>query len=400
MPSYRALFDRAIENVKSEGRYRVFTELEYVHSPLAYSHNLHRNVTVWCSNDYLGMSQNNLVKNAAIDAISRYGAGTGGTRNISGTNSLVLALEQEIADLHNKSSALLFTSGYVSNQAALSTLSRILPNLIIFSDELNHASMIDGIKNSSAEKYVFKHSDMDDLESALKAQPIDRPKVIAFESVYSMQGDISPMQEICNLARKYNTLTYLDEVHSVGLYGKGGAGIAQMLGLESEIDIIQGTLAKAYGVVGGYIAGDASIVDAIRSMAPGFIFTTSLPPSVCAAATASIKHLKSSDAERAIHQETVAKFKQNLKEAGIGYMQNKTHIIPIMIGNPDLASTISSLLLSEHGIYVQHINYPTVPKGTERLRITPTPLHSDAMIAECVRALKEVLNASSLYRAA
>lgn len=393
MVDYKKIFADSIDQVKKEGRYRTFTEMQYQDSkpPVAYSPRFGRTVTVWCSNDYLGMSQNPAVKKAAIDAINTAGAGTGGTRNISGTNSFVVELEKEMADLHSKESALVFTSGYVANQATLSTLSKIMPDIVMFSDELNHSSMIHGVRDSRATKEVYSHCDMKDLEEKLAQYPIEQPKIIIFESVYSMTGDISPIDKICKLAEKYNAMTYIDEVHSVGLYGNRGSGIANMLGFENKMDIVQGTLAKAYGVIGGYIAGDAEIIDAIRSYAPGFIFTTSLPPSVTGAAAASVRLLKESDTERQKHQTVVAKVKGALSTRGIEYMENSTHIIPILIGDPVKAREISETLLKDHGIYVQHINYPTVPRGKERLRVTPSPLHTDAMIEEFADAMASVL---------
>lgn len=394
MVCYKKIFNHSLDQVKKEGRYRTFTELQFAKSnhPVAYSPRFSREITIWCSNDYLGMSQNESVIEYSINAVKEAGVGSGGTRNISGTNSYIVALEKELADLHAKESALVFTSGYVANQATLSTLTKIIPDIVMISDEMNHASMIQGIRDSKAEKRIFKHSDVADLERILQEYPNERPKIIIFESVYSMQGDIAPMKEICDLARKYNALTYLDEVHSVGMYGARGAGIAQMLGVEDGIDIMQGTLAKAFGVIGGYIAGRPEIVDAIRSYAPGFIFTTSLPPSVSSAALASIRHLKSSDAEREKHQAAVKKVKSLMDAAGISYMSNQTHIIPVLICDPVKSQQISEKLLSEHGIYVQHINFPTVPRGTERLRITPTPLHTEEMMVSFVEALDKVLS--------
>jgi 5-aminolevulinate synthase len=393
MTNYKKIFGDAVGQVKKEGRYRVFNELSYSNSspPTAYSARYGKEITVWCSNDYLGMSQNSLVKKAAINAIEQAGTGTGGTRNISGTNGYVAALERELADLHSKESGLVFTSGYISNQATLSVLGKIIPNIVMFSDEMNHASIIQGVCDSKCEKVIFKHSDMSDLEEKLKQYQSDCPKIIIFESVYSMQGDISPIKEICALAKKYNALTYIDEVHSVGLYGNRGAGVAEMLGAQNEIDIIQGTLAKAYGVIGGYITGNKEIIDAIRSYAPGFIFTTTLPPAVCAAAMASVQHLKTSSVEREAHKSAITKVKDGLDILGISYLENPTHIIPIMIGNPNKAREISDTLLSDYGIYVQHINFPTVPRGTERLRVTPTPLHTDEMIDYFCNSLSEVL---------
>jgi len=394
MVFYKKIFNESLDQVKKEGRYRTFTELQFTKSnpPVAYSPRFGRDITIWCSNDYLGMSQNKSIMESSINAIKEAGVGSGGTRNISGTNSYIVALEKELADLHAKDSALVFTSGYVANQATLSTLTKIIPDLVMISDEMNHASMIQGIRDSKAEKRIFKHSDLEDLENILKEYPIVRPKILIFESVYSMQGDIAPMKGICELARKYNALTYLDEVHSVGMYGERGAGVAQMLGVEDGIDIMQGTLAKAFGVIGGYIAGRTEIVDAIRSYAPGFIFTTSLPPSVSSAALSSIRHLKDSNVERQKHQAAVKQLKARLDEARIEYMRNETHIIPVLIGDPVKSQRVSEKLLSEHGIYVQHINFPTVPRGTERLRITPTPLHTDEMMDYFVDALDQVLS--------
>ncbi len=347
---------------------------------------------MWCINDYLGMSQHPIVLEAATKALADNGVGSGGTRNIGGNNYSIEELENEIADLHNKESALVFTSGYVSNDASLVSLAKIIPDLVFFSDELNHASMVAGIRNSKSEKYIYKHLNINHLEDLLKSIDINRPKVIAFESAYSMDGQISPIKEICSLAEKYNAMTYIDEVHSVGLYGKRGAGIANMLGFEGKIDIIQGTLAKAYGVIGGYIAGNKDMIDAIRLTASGFIFTTSLPPVITAAAKASILHLKNSDAERIKHQEVVAKVKESFKIAGIGFFPNKSHIVPIIIGDPEKTRLASQLLIDRHSIFVQHINFPTVPRGTERLRITPTPAHTDQMIEQLTLALVDVFS--------
>lgn len=382
MTDYCKIFSDAVDAIKLEGRYRTFTDLEYLDpsSPIAWSKRFNREVTVWCSNDYLGMSRHPKVVGAMVEATKKFGAGAGGTRNISGTNKPIVDLESELADLHNKEAALVFTSGYVSNQATLSSLSKIIPDIIMFSDELNHASMIHGVRDSRAHKEVFSHSDVNHLESLLQKYPLEQPKIILFESVYSMTGDISPIKDYIYLAKKYNALTYIDEVHSVGLYGPRGGGITELLGLAQEIDIIQGTLAKAFGVIGGYITGKQSIIDAIRSAAPGFIFTTALPPGVSNAALASVSHLKQSNQERSIHQSKVATVKRKLIERGVPFIDNSTHIIPVMIGDPVLAQSISERLLAEDGIYVQHINFPTVPKGKERLRITPTPLHSEEMI--------------------
>jgi len=396
--NYNQTFSQSIAEVKNEGRYRIFTDLDFTNSapPVGYSKRFGREITVWCSNDYLGMSQNEKVKNAAAQALMTHGVGSGGTRNISGTNNLIVDLEGEIADLHSTESALLFTSGYVANQATISTMTKIFPNIVMFSDELNHASMIHGIRDSRCEKVVFEHSNLADLEEKLASYPIDTPKLILFESVYSMQGDISPIREIVALAKKYNALTYLDEVHSVGLYGDRGAGVANMLGVESEIDIMQGTLAKAYGVIGGYIAGKADIIDAIRSHAPGFIFTTSLPPTVTAAAKASIEHLKSSNDERRKMHENVKYVVDKLDGYDIKYFKNTTHIVPVFIGDPNIAREISEELLRDYGLYIQHINYPTVPKGTERLRITPTPLHTKEMADFLCDSLAKVIKKYTL----
>lgn len=392
MINYKKIFVDSIEKIKTEGRYRIFTELQNCTSPEFYSPRFKRKITVWCSNDYLGMSQNKLVKQAAIDAINRSGTSTGGTRNISGTNNYIVELENEIADLHSKECALIFTSGYIANQATITVLHKIIPNLVVFSDEFNHASIIHGIRDSKVLKEIYKHSDITDLEKKLQKYPLNQPKIIIFESVYSMIGDIAPIQEICTLAKKYNALTYIDEVHSVGLYGSQGAGIADMIGKSAEIDIIQGTLAKAIGAIGGYIAASREIIDAIRSNAPGFIFTTSLPPTICAAATSSIRYLKSSQIERDTHQKIVAKVKAKLANINVEFINNSTHIIPIMIHDTIKVEQISYELLKEHGIYVQHINYPTVARGTERLRVTPTPLHTDKMIDEFILAIDKVLN--------
>ncbi len=399
---YNKLFNHAISQVKLEGRYRIFTELQYSpnSAPIAYSSRFNKNITVWCSNDYLGMSRNPEVISASIEATKSMGVGSGGTRNISGTNSPMVLLEKELASLHNKKSALVFTSGYVANQATLSTLAKIIPDIVMFSDESNHASMIHGIKDGRSEKVVYRHNDVGHLEELLKQYPLNRAKLIVFESVYSMIGDISPITEICNLAKKYNAMTYLDEVHSVGLYGKQGAGVAQMLGVADRIDIIQGTLAKAFGVIGGYIAASQECVDAIRSYAPGFIFTTSLPPCISNAALASIRVLRRSDNERNAHGKIVNYVKNLLREENIEFIDNNTHIIPVMIGDPVKCQTISETLMKEYGIYVQHINFPTVPRGKERLRITPTPLHTKEMAQYLVKSLAEVIGKNRLKRVA
>jgi 5-aminolevulinate synthase len=390
---YQGAFESAVRRVKAEGRYRVFADLlrRKGDFPVARWRSPDgdvRDVTVWCSNDYLGMGQVPCVVESMKGAIDDVGAGAGGTRNISGTTHYHVELERSLADLHAKSGALLFTSGYIANEATLATLGKLLPGLIIYSDELNHASMIEGVKGARCEKHVWRHNDIAHLEELLAAAPIDAPKVIAFESVYSMDGDIGPLREVCDLADKYNALTYLDEVHAVGLYGLRGAGIAEREGLMDRIDIIEGTLGKAFGVMGGYIAADGAIIDAIRSMAPGFIFTTALPPALAAGARASVEYLKSAHHLREKHQERAATLKTRLTDAGFPVMETSvTHIVPVQVGDPVLCKRITDLLLEDHRIYVQPINYPTVPKGTERLRLTPTPLHTDAMFDEIVEAL-------------
>ena len=392
MFDYKAAFEKQIEQIKAEGRYRNFVSLqrEAGNFPRAFWGPLKKQVVMWCINDYLGMSQHPKVIQSAAQSIVDNGVGSGGTRNIGGNNRAIIELEREIADLHNKEEALVFTSGYVSNDASLTTLSKIIPDLIYFSDESNHASMIAGIRNSKAEKKIYKHLDMVHLEQLLDSVEVNKPKMIVFESAYSMDGLISPIGKICELAKKYNAMTYIDEVHSVGLYGNRGAGIANMLGFEDKIDIIQGTLAKAYGVIGGYIAGNTQLIDAIRLTASGFIFTTSLPPAITDAARVSISYLKKSDAERIAHQNVISKVKKSLSMAGIAVLENKSHIIPIIIGDPELARRASALLIEKHGIFVQHINFPTVSRGTERLRITPTPGHTEEMIINLTRALVDV----------
>jgi 5-aminolevulinate synthase len=387
-------FHSYLDGVRREGRYRIFTDLER-HAdrpPFATwrSGGKAREVVVWCSNDYLGMGRHSAVINAMIETALRMGAGAGGTRNISGNSHAVVALEAELADLHRKEAALAFTSGYVSNDAALGTIGRLLPNCLILSDEKNHASMIAGIRASGAEKRIFRHNDPGHLEALLQQTERSRPKVIAFESLYSMDGDIAPIGRICDLADKYNALTYLDEVHAVGLYGPRGAGIAERDGVMNRVDVIEGTLAKGFGVVGGYIAADVVICDAIRSAAPSFIFTTAMPPAVAAAATQSIRHLKKSVAERVAHRLQVDKTRRAFRIAGVPMMSSQSHIIPVPVGDPVLCREASTLLLEEFGIYIQPINYPTVPKGTERLRITPTPFHTDQLINALADALRAV----------
>ncbi|MGB8363822.1 MAG: 5-aminolevulinate synthase [Rhizomicrobium sp.] len=402
--SYLTQFRDALSGLRREGRYRVFTDIvrrrgEY---PRADFHGggETRPITVWCSNDYLGMSQHPKVLAAMHAAIDTAGAGAGGTRNISGTTHYHVELEAELADLHGKEAALLFTSGFVSNDTTLATLAKLLPGLIIFSDALNHASMIEGIRHGDCEKRVFRHNDPADLEAQLRLADPAAPKLIAFESVYSMDGDFGPIVALCDLAEKYGALTYLDEVHGVGLYGPRGAGVAARDGAMHRVDIIEGTLAKAFGVMGGYIAAKAEIVDCIRSFAPGFIFTTSVPPVIAAGVLASIRHLKQSDAERAALHERAARLKRLLAEADLPVMASPSHVVPIFVGDAALCKQVSDALLQDHGIYVQPINYPTVPRGTERLRFTPSPFHTDQMMDELVRALNAVWTAHRLKRAA
>jgi len=393
--NFDALFQNQLDTLKEEGNYRYFAELErkcgkFPHAANHQEDGEVRDVTVWCSNDYLGMGQNPLVIDAMCEAVQRTGTGAGGTRNISGTNHDHLLLERELADLHNKEAALLFTSGYVSNWAALSTLGSRLKDCIILSDSGNHASMIEGIRHSRAQKVIWEHNNVADLEEKLQALPANAPKIIAFESVYSMDGDIAPIREIVEVAEKYGAMTYLDEVHAVGLYGPRGGGVAEQEGLMDRITLLEGTLGKAYGVVGGFITGAAALCDFIRSFASGFIFTTALPPAVAAAARASIRHLKESDTERTQHRAQVAKLRAGLDRAGIPHLMNKSHIIPVMIKDPVKTKMLADYLMDEWGIYVQPINYPTVPKGTERLRFTPSPLHSDADIDHLVAALSSL----------
>lgn len=400
---YNSFFQSKIDELKSEGRYRVFATLERKAGafPTAGHHGASatKPITVWCSNDYLGMGQNPSVLKAMHEAVDLCGAGAGGTRNISGTNRFHVELEQELADLHGKESALLFTSGYVSNWAALGTLAGMIPDCIVLSDAGNHASMIEGIRHSRAERHVFKHNDVADLERILKTLDPKRPKLIAFESVYSMDGDLGPIKEICDLADKYGAMTYLDEVHAVGMYGPRGGGIAEREGLMDRVTVIEGTLGKAFGVVGGYITGSAALVDFVRSFASGFIFTTSLPPACAAAAAASIRHLKNSEAERLGQRDRVARLRKNLDAAGVPYLRNESHIVPVMVGDAKKCKWISDILLDSYGIYIQPINYPTVPRGTERLRITPTPLHTDADIDHLVGALSSLWSQCALARA-
>ena len=405
---YEALFQAELDGLKTEGRYRIFAELERKagNFPQAKRYDGAGNpegtqdVTVWCSNDYLGMGQHPDVLTAMHETLDRCGAGAGGTRNISGTTHSHVVLERELADLHNKQAALLFTSGYVSNWAALSTLGSKLPGCVVLSDAGNHASMIEGIRHSRAKCLKWAHNDVADLDRLLASLPADVPKLVAFESVYSMDGDIAPIAEILDTCEKYGAMSYLDEVHAVGLYGPRGGGIAEREGLMDRVTVIEGTLGKAFGVMGGYIAGSHAMCDFVRSFASGFIFTTALPPALAAGATASIRHLKASSVEREAHQERVAKVRRRLNAIGIPMMDNPSHIIPVMVGDPHHCKMISDWLLDTHGIYVQPINYPTVPKGTERLRITPSPVHTDGDVDRLVSALSEIWSQCALARVA
>jgi 5-aminolevulinate synthase len=391
--NYEAFFTSALTRLREERRYRVFADLERLagrfpraiwHSP-----NGPRDVIVWCSNDYLGMGQHPKVIGAMVETATRMGAGAGGTRNIAGTNHPLVELERELADLHRKQAALVFTSGYVSNETGIATIAKLIPNCLILSDAFNHNSMIEGIRRSGCEKIIFRHNDLAQLEELLRSAG-DRPKLVAFESIYSMDGDIAPIGKICDLAKRYGAMTYLDEVHAVGMYGPRGGGVAERDGIMADVDVIEGTLGKAFGCVGGYIAANAALIDAVRSYAPGFIFTTALPPAVCAAATAAIRHLKTSHWERDRQQERAARTKAVLTAAGLPLMPTSTHIVPVAVGDPEKCKAASDLLLTEHGIYIQPINYPTVSKGTERLRITPTPYHEDALIDTLAEALVDV----------
>lgn len=396
---YQNFFTSALDRLQSERRYRVFADIERLagrfpdavwHSPSGA-----RPITVWCSNDYLGMGQNRDVTRAMVETAWRVGTGAGGTRNISGNSHAIVDLEAELADLHAKEAALVFTSGYVSNQTGISTIAKLIPDCLIVSDALNHNSMIEGVRQSGCDKVIFRHNDLDHLEELLIAAG-GRPKLIAFESVYSMDGDISPIHAICDLAGRHGAMTYLDEVHAVGMYGSRGAGIAEREGAMDRIDVIEGTLGKAYGVMGGYIAGSRAVVDAVRSFAPGFIFTTALPPAVAAAAAASVRYLKSSSAERERQQSQAARVKSVLSDAGLPVLDTPTHIVPVMVRDAEACKAASDRLLEKHGIYIQPINYPTVPRGTERLRITPTPFHTEAHVVALSRALSEVWTALGL----
>jgi 5-aminolevulinate synthase len=393
--NYNAVFEKAIDRLHAEGRYRVFIDIlrnkgNYPNARCFAGHNGPKDITVWCSNDYLCMGQHPDVINAMENALHDVGAGSGGTRNIGGNTHYHVELEQELADLHGKDGALLFTSGYVSNDATLSTLAKVLPGCIIYSDELNHASMIAGIRNAGCEKRVWRHNDLAHLEELLAADDPEAPKLIAFESVYSMDGDVAPIGAVCDLAEKYNALTYCDEVHAVGMYGARGGGISERDAVADRVTIIEGTLGKAFGVMGGYIAADKNIIDVIRSYAPGFIFTTSLSPVLVAGVLAAVRHLKASSVERDAQQANAAMLKKLFADAGLPVMLSNTHIVPLMVGDPIKAKKISDILLAEYGVYVQPINYPTVPRGTERLRFTPGPQHDEGMMRNLTAALLEI----------
>lgn len=399
---YNHIFSQKVEQLRTEGRYRTFAPLERICGEFPRAiytapNGETKKVTIWCSNDYLGMGQNPIVTGAMKEAIEQYGAGAGGTRNISGTHLLHQRLEESLADLHGKEAALTFSSGYTANEGTLSTLLKLLDNPVIFSDEKNHASMIHGMKSGGAEKKIFRHNDMEHLEELLKATPIDRPKIIAFESVYSMDGDIAPIKEICDLADRYKAFTYLDEVHAVGLYGPRGGGVAEERGLLDRIDMIEGTFGKAYGVMGGFITGRRETIDAIRSHAPGFIFTTSLPPAILAGALASVEHLKTSQIERVRAHTNARTLKTMLEAQGLTYMAGESHIVPLVVGDAVCCKMITDILLDRHDIYVQPINYPTVPKGTERMRLTATAAHTQSDIENLVTVLSALYNDNHVY---
>src|SRR5215475_4740671 len=391
---YDHFFSAALARLHRERRYRVFADLERIAGrfPHATWHSPDgpRPVVIWCSNDYLGMGQHPKVIGAMVETATRMGTGAGGTRNISGTNHPLVELERELADLHGKEAALVFTSGYVSNETGIATIAKLMPNCVIFSDAFNHNSMIEGVRRSGAEKKIWNHNDLAHLEEMLAAEPRERPKLIVVESVYSMGDGVAPIAGICDLAERYHAMTYVDEVHAVGMYGPAGAGVCARDGAMHRVDVIEGTLAKAFGCLGGYIAASANLIDAVRSYAPGFIFTTALPPAICAAATAAIRHLKTSQWERERHQDRAGRTKAVLMAAGLPIMPNDTHIVPVLVGDPERCKQASDLLLEEHAIYIQPINYPTVAKGTERLRITPSPYHDDALIDQLAEALVDV----------
>ncbi|MAZ84608.1 MAG: 5-aminolevulinate synthase [Hoeflea sp.] len=400
---FERFFQSNLEGLREAGNYRVFADLarqrgQFPSATRYREDGTEQDVTVWCSNDYLGMGQNKIVVDAMKDAIDRCGAGAGGTRNISGTNHYHVLLERELADLHGKEAALIFTSGYVSNWAALGTLLAKIPGIIVYSDALNHASMIEGIRHSKCERRIFKHNDPEHLRELMAADDPSAPKLVAFESVYSMDGDIAPIEAICDVADAFGAMTYLDEVHAVGMYGPRGGGVAEREGLMDRLTVIEGTLGKAFGVMGGYITGSAALCDFVRSFASGFIFTTALPPALAAGAAASIKHLKASELERRRHKDAVAKVRAMLDRHGIPHMDNPSHIVPVMVGNAAKCKWISDVLIDNYGIYVQPINYPTVPVGTERLRITPTPLHTDGDIAKLTQALNDLWSQCALAR--
>jgi 5-aminolevulinate synthase len=392
--NYNAFFAEALSRLRNEQRYRVFADLERIAGqfPHAIWHSDEgpRDVVIWCSNDYLGMGQHPKVIGAMLETAAQMGTGAGGTRNIAGNNHPLVELERELADLHHKDAALVFTSGYVSNETGIATLTRLIPNCLILSDAWNHNSMIEGVRKSRCEKRIFRHNDMAHLEELLSTAEPERPKLIVFESLYSMDGDIAPVTAVCDLAERYDAMTYVDEVHAVGMYGPRGGGITERDGAAHRVDVVEGTLAKAFGCLGGYLAGSRALIDSVRSYAPGFIFTTALPPAICAAATAAIRHLKTSHWERERHQNRAARTKAALSAAGLPVMASDSHIVPLFVGDPGRCKAVCDVLLARHGIYIQPINYPTVPKGTERLRITPTPWHDDLLTDHLVEALSDV----------